>query len=203
MPGIMDEFESMPLREPDHAAVGSKDLGEQSFETELPRTPDQKRHESMRYAGSMPLIRDENCYLATFPVVADHEGRRGNLNFDAILLGDGDEAAASRRIRIASPDQIFTGEPRIPTPEAEIPRADRKPVQIRCNTIHVALSDRSDTNEMACMCRPALAYIGRERCGHCDVMHVFARLRDFSAGFYRVPLASGRTIHNRVEMTER
>jgi hypothetical protein len=194
MPGIMEEFESMPLREPDHAAVGSKDLGEQSFETELPRTPDQKRHESMRYAGSMPLIGNQNGQFAAFLVSPDNKCSRGDLNFDAILLGDRDEAAASRRIRIAGPDQIFSGEPRIQTPEAEIPGADRKPVQIGGHTIHVMLSDRSDTNEMACMCRPALAYIGRERCGHCGVMHVFAGLMEVSAGFYRGRLTSERTL---------
>ncbi len=38
----MDELESMSLCKPDHAAVGSKDVGEQSFETELPRTPHKK-----------------------------------------------------------------------------------------------------------------------------------------------------------------
>lgn len=203
MPRIMDKLESMPLREPDHAAVGSQYLGEQAFEAELSCSLDKERNKSMRYPGSLPLIGDENCYLATFPVGADHEGRRGNLNFDAILFGDGDEAATSCRVRIAGSDQIFTGEMHIPVSEAEIPGADRKPVEIRRHAIHVVLGDRSDMNQMSCMSRPALAYIGRGRYGHCGVGHVIARLMGLSVGFYRVPHAGGKAFHSRMAMTKK
>lgn len=203
MTGIMDEHESMALREPDHAAIGSQDLGKQPFEAEFPCTPHKKGHEAMRYLGSMPLIRDQYGQLAGFLVGADYKRGRGDLDVDTILLGNGDEATTSCGVRIAGPDQVVPGKLRVPPPEAEIPRAHRKPFQILRHAIHVVVSDRPYVNQMPCFCRPALAYMGRERRRQCGIMHVLGWLMDVSAGFYRVPRASERILHQRMVATRK
>ncbi len=152
----------------------------------------------MCHPGAMPLIGDEYGHLATFPVSPDYKSSRGNLNFDAILLGHGDEAAASRRVRIARPDQIITGELRIPTSETEIPCARRKPFEIRGHAIYIVLGDRSDMNQVTRLCGPAIVCRGQDRRRHCGIKYVSGRLMDLSAGFYRVPRASERTCHHQV-----